>query len=55
MKLTRNQKEQLVNKISEQLEKSKAVLLVNFSGLKVKEERDLKKKLREQGIGNHWH
>jgi len=50
MKLTRNQKEQLVNKISEQLEKSKAVLLVNFSGLKVKEERDLKKKLREQGI-----
>lgn len=50
MKLTREQKEQLVEKVTEQLEKSKAVLLVNFSGLKVKEERELKKKLREQGI-----
>lgn len=50
MKLTRQQKEQLVEKVSEQLEKSKAVLLVNFTSLKVKEERALKKKLREQGI-----
>jgi large subunit ribosomal protein L10 len=50
MKLNREQKEQIVTEISEQLEKSKAVLLVNFTGLKVKEERDLKKKLREQGI-----
>lgn len=47
MKLTRQQKEQLVSKVTEQLENSKAVLLVNFSGLKVKEERELKKKLRE--------
>ena len=50
MKLTRVQKEQLVEKITGQLEQSKAVLLVNFTGLKVKEQRDLKKKLREQGI-----
>ena len=50
MKLTREQKEQLVAKITDQLEKSKAVLLVNFSGLKVNEERILKKNLREQGI-----
>lgn len=50
MKLTREQKEQIVQEASDQLEKSKAVLLVNFTGLKVKEERDLKKKLREQGI-----
>ena len=50
MKLTRTKKEQLVTKVTEQLEKSKAVLLVNFTGLKVNEERELKKKLREQGI-----
>ena len=50
MKLTRTEKEQLVTKVTDQLEKSKAVLLVNFSGLKVNEERELKKKLREQGI-----
>ena len=50
MKLNREQKEQLVQKVTEQLEKSKAVLMVNFSGLKVNEERELKKKLREQGI-----
>lgn len=51
MKLTRSQKEQLVAKVTDQLEKSKAVLLVNFSGLKVNKERELKKKLRGQGIG----
>ncbi len=50
MKLTREQKEQLVKKVSDQLETSKAVLLVNFTGLKVNEERELKKKLRQQGI-----
>ena len=50
MKLAREQKEQLVEKVTDQLEKSKAVLLVNFSGLKVNKERELKKKLREQGI-----
>jgi len=50
MKLTRIQKEQLVSQISQELVKNKAVLLVNFSGLKVKEQRALKKKLRQQGI-----
>jgi len=47
MKLTRSQKEQLVTKVTKQLESSKSVLLVNFTGLRVKEERELKKKLGE--------
>lgn len=50
MKLTRQQKEEKISQIDVQLAKSKAVLLVNFSGLKVKDERELKKRLREQGI-----
>ena len=50
MKLTRTQKEQHVSQISQELLKNKAVLLANFSGLKVKEQRALKKKLRQQGI-----
>ncbi len=50
MKLTRSQKEEIVEKFSQALLKNKAVLLVNFSGMKVKEERDLKKALRDQGI-----
>jgi large subunit ribosomal protein L10 len=50
MKLTRDEKEQLIEKVREHLETSKAVLLVNFTNLKVKEERELKKKLRQHGI-----
>ncbi|MFA6492993.1 MAG: 50S ribosomal protein L10 [Patescibacteria group bacterium] len=51
MLLTRDQKEQLISKMSDGLEKSKTVLLVNYQGLKVKEIQELKKKLKEQGIG----
>ena len=51
MLLTRSQKEQLVAKMTEKFADSKAVILVNFQGLKVKEIQDLKKRLREQGIG----
>lgn len=51
MKLTRIQKEQLVSEIIDGLKNAKTVVLVNYQGLKVKEIWDLKKKLREQGIG----
>lgn len=51
MLLTRNQKEQLVSEMSKKIEDSKTVILINFIGLKVKEIQDLKKKLKEKGIG----
>ena len=51
MLLTREKKEQLVTEMTSHLEKSKTIVLVNFQGLKVKEIQELKKKLREQGIG----
>lgn len=51
MLLTRHQKEQLVSVMGENLSKSKTCVLINFQGLKVKEIQDLKKKLRDKGIG----
>lgn len=51
MLLTREKKEQLVTEMTNHLENSKTMVLVNFQGLKVKEIQELKKKLREQGIG----
>lgn len=51
MLLTREKKEQLVSDMTDRLEVSKTAVLVNFQGLKVKEVQELKKKLREQGIG----
>ena len=51
MLLTRAKKEQLVSEMSGQMEKSKAVVLVNYQGLKNKEIEDLKTKLSEEGIG----
>lgn len=51
MKLTRTEKEQLVSDAVEHLDQSKAVILVNYQGLTVKDIQDLKKKLREKGIG----
>jgi len=51
MLLTRLQKEQLVSEMSESLSKAKTAVLINFQGLKVKEIQDLKKKLKEKGIG----
>ncbi|HLB95389.1 MAG TPA: 50S ribosomal protein L10 [Patescibacteria group bacterium] len=50
MKLTRSQKEEQVKEMTKSLEESKAVILVNFQGLKVKEIQDLKKKLKEKKI-----
>lgn len=51
MLLTRAKKEQLVSEMSGQMEKSKAIVLVNYQGLKNKEIEDLKAKLSEEGIG----
>lgn len=51
MKLTRNQKEQLVGEMTQGLEKSKTVIFVNFQGLKVKELQEFKNQLRQKGIG----
>lgn len=51
MKLTRPQKEQLIIDMSGKLSQSKPILLVNYQGLKVKEIRELKKKLWKEGIG----
>jgi len=51
MLLTRAKKEQLVSEMSGQMEKSKAIVLVNYQGLKNKEIEDLKTKLSEEGIG----
>jgi large subunit ribosomal protein L10 len=51
MLLKRADKEQLVNEMAESLNKAKTVILVNYQGLKVKEIQELKKNLREQGVG----
>ncbi|MEK7143114.1 MAG: 50S ribosomal protein L10 [Patescibacteria group bacterium] len=51
MILTRPQKEKLVKEMSVNLSQSKAVILVNYQGLKVKEIQELKKRLHKQGIG----
>ena len=50
MVLTRLGKEQLVKQMSDNLGKSKAIILVNYQGLKVKEIQELKKRLQKQEI-----
>ena len=51
MLLKRAEKEQLVKEMTGKISKTKAIVLVNYQGLKVKEIQELKKRLREQGIG----
>ena len=51
MLLTRSEKENLVSKMTDQLEKSKAILIVNYQGMTVNQINDLKEKLGEQQIG----
>lgn len=51
MTLTRTEKEQLVDKMGAGLENSATILLVSYKGLKMGEIDDLKKTLREEGIG----
>ena len=50
MLLTRADKEKLIEKTAVDLGNTKTAVLVNYQGLKVKEIRDFKKKLREKGI-----
>lgn len=50
MLLTRAKKEQLVAKMSSQVEKSKAIVLVNYQGLLHKEIETLKERLAEENI-----
>lgn len=51
MLLKRADKEQLVRDMTDSLKNAKTVVLVNYQGLKVNEIQDLKKKLRDSGIG----
>lgn len=51
MLLKRVDKENLVRQMTDSLQAAKTVVLVNYQGLKVKEIQELKKGLREQGIG----
>ena len=51
MLLKRADKENLVKDMTDSLASAKTVILVNYQGLKVKEIQELKKNLRELGIG----
>lgn len=48
--LTRAQKSQIIDELTEKTKASKSVLMVDFSGLKVSEANVLRKSLREAGI-----
>lgn len=48
--LTRAQKSQIIDELTEKTKASKSVLMVDFSGLKVSEANELRKSLREAGI-----
>ncbi len=50
MLLTRSQKEQLVEDMIDQLKNCKSTILVNFTGLKVNDIQDLKKRLKKNDI-----
>ena len=49
MALTREQKEQVLTQYAEWLEKSQAVLLVEYTGLRVKDLDVIRAKVRETG------
>lgn len=51
MVLSREQKEEQVQQLTERLKQDKAVFLVNFQGLKVNEIGELRRKLREEKSG----
>lgn len=48
--LTKQQKEEIVEKLSEEFKSSKAVVFSDFKGLKVKDLFSLRKELRQSGI-----
>lgn len=51
MTLTRTEKEQLVDRMGGNFENSTTILLLSYKGLKMTEIDELKKTLREEGIG----
>ncbi len=50
MPITRQKKEEILNKVTDGLKTSKSAVFVNFHGLLVAEVTELRKKLREGGI-----
>ncbi|MCK5413259.1 MAG: 50S ribosomal protein L10, partial [Candidatus Pacebacteria bacterium] len=50
MTITRQQKEKTVKNLSEKFSKSKSIVFLGFQGLTVKEDTDLRSKLREENI-----
>ncbi len=49
MAITKQKKQEIVKEISDRLEKQKAIVFADFSGMKVKDITELKTKLREKG------
>ncbi|MCK5332634.1 50S ribosomal protein L10 [Candidatus Parcubacteria bacterium] len=50
MTITRQQKEKTVRDLSEKFSRSKSIVFLGFQGLTVKEDTDLRNKLREENI-----
>lgn len=50
MPLTKEQKSKVIEDLKDKLSRQKAVIFVNFQGLKVKDMTDLRRKLKKQGI-----
>jgi large subunit ribosomal protein L10 len=48
--LTKKQKEQVIEDLVDRIKRQKILVFTDFSGLKVSETRDLRKKLKEAGI-----
>jgi len=51
MAKTKQQKEEIIKILTEDLKKAKSLVFVNFDGLKVKEVEELRKKCRAENIG----
>lgn len=49
MPKTREQKKEIVRDLNEKIKKSKSIVFINFNGLNVKENEELRKTLRKQG------
>ena len=50
MTLTKEQKKNLIDELSEKISSSKAVVFTNYQGLKVQDINELRKKLKQKGI-----
>lgn len=50
MPLTREQKEEILKKMTEQMKDAKAVVFADYQGLSVEDMKDLRRKLREKGV-----